>query len=157
MSDEYRVFAGVIQFDPKHGRQVNGQVVSDITIKSVTSGPDGKQALVGITLWPEFAAIAAVVKKGDFIFGDGKVKVDAGQAADGSPRTFVSISPTTLGHVSGVVKPAQGVVQAAVAVQPVAVAAPVAQPVAAVGTAVVAAPVAAPVPQAVPTAAPAPF
>lgn len=162
--NEYQCVSGMVQFDPKHGRQVNGQSVSDITIRAFTRGPDGEQPLVGITLWPEFAAIAAVVKKGDTIFADGKIKVETKVQQDASgaqvQRTFISLSPTAIGILSSVIKPPQGVVQAPVAVAPVPVAAPVVAPVQAVAVAPVAAPVApvgAPVTQAVPTQQTAPF
>lgn len=161
MSDKtFGVRSGMIQFDPKRDRTVNGQAVTDVTIKL-----DGSDTLVSITIWPEFVtpagqALKDIVKKGDWLSADGALESRVGQDGSGAPRTYYSISATSIAYVGGIVKPPRQVVQAP-AQQGFVV--PVAAPVqAAPVQAVAAAPVAAPIPaaetsQAIPATAPAPF
>lgn len=121
MSDKvYASAAGHVQFDPRQ-RDVNGKLVTDVAIKSVSG-----QKLVNITIWPEFQ-LSVPVKKGDFISADGTFETRTYQADDGSTKESLSISPTSLVHVPCVPKAERTVVQAspvAVAATPVVQAAP---------------------------------
>lgn len=145
-SKQYGVVMGTVQFDPKRERQVNGQTVCDVTIKAANLSLDeqGRQKLVSITIWPEFAGAWANVKKGDFVVADGEIRTSVGQAEDGSQRVYINWSPSAISLLPAEVRAPRQVVQApgTQVAAPVAVAAqPLAQPVAAPATAPVAAPV----------------
>lgn len=157
----YGVVIGTVQFDPKREREVNGQIVCDVTIKAANLPvqPDGQQKLVSITIWPEFAYAWQNIKKGDFVVADGEIRTSAGQDSTGAPRQYINWSPSAIFlGVSEVRAPRQVVQapQAQVLAQPAQVAAPLAAPVAPPlgGTPLVSTPVAQPV--AAPVAAPAP-
>jgi hypothetical protein len=146
---QYGVVMGTVQFDPKRERVVNGQTVCDVTIKAANlpPNPDGQQKLASITIWPEFASAWGSIKKGDFVVADGEIRTTMGQNEDGSPRTYINWSPSSIYVGVSEVRAPRQVVQAPVTqlAAPVAVAAqPLGAPVA---TPAVAAPaVAAPTP-----------
>jgi hypothetical protein len=146
---QYGVVMGTVQFDPKRERVVNGQQVCDVTIKAANlpSDEQGRQKLVSITIWPEFAGAWSNIKKGDFVVADGEIRTSVGQNDDGSTRTYINWSPSAISLVPAEVRAPRQVVQAPVAqvAAPIAVAAPVAAPLAAPLAAPVAAPAVAPV------------
>lgn len=154
----YGVVEGMVQFDPKRERQVNGQLVCDVTIKSsnMKDPVSGEQRLVSITIWPEFAGVYAGVKKGDKLAVDGEIRTSMGQRQDGSPIQYVNISPSAIAWTASEVRQPRQVVQApAVQAAPVVAVAPVAAATAPPVTTTIA-PVAAPV-ATPPTAAPSLF
>jgi hypothetical protein len=71
--DVYATANGFIQF-PVEEREVNGQTVRDITIRTPGSRevPGGGQ-LIRITVWPEFSDVD--LKEGDWVGADGKLEV----------------------------------------------------------------------------------
>jgi hypothetical protein len=146
LSDKtYGVVIGTVQFDPKRDREVNGQIVCDVTIKAANLpvNPDGQQKLVSITIWPEFAYAWQNIKKGDFVVADGEIRTSTGQNDDGSPRQYINWSPSAIYLGSSEVRaprqtvqaPVTGVVASPLVAQPLVAqpvaAQPVAQPVAA--------------------------
>ena len=103
MSDVvYASAVGFIQFDPQE-REVNGQTVRDITIK--TPGEAGK--LIRITVWPEWAVD---LNKGDFVAVDGKLTVGAYKGRDGEERQSIQLSTSSLVVVPGAKRAERGVV-----------------------------------------------
>lgn len=69
---QYATALGFVQFDVDE-RDVNGQTVRDVTIRTPGTPSTGGGVLIRVTLWPEFAATE--VTKGDFIAVDGTVDV----------------------------------------------------------------------------------
>lgn len=102
MSD-YAVAGGIIQFEVNE-KEAAGQAIREATIKAF-----GSQALIKVTLWPEFANVQ--IKKGDTIFVDGKYETSLGQAADGSERQYISISATQISVVPAAEKLPRDVVK----------------------------------------------
>lgn len=99
---EYVTAEGFIQFDPQV-REVNGQEVTDVTIK--TPGSAGK--LLRVTIWGEFDVS---VEKGDWIAVDGKFSVNTYEGRDGNERQSAQISASSLVVLKGVKKQERGVV-----------------------------------------------
>lgn len=90
----YLVAAGIVQKFPDKPavaeRDVNGQAVRDITIKTVS------QKLVRITVWPEFASL--VLGEGYFVFAEGEYK------ASGDNNQFHNVSAFRIGAFPCAVK-----------------------------------------------------
>jgi hypothetical protein len=116
MSDKsYGVVIGTVQFPPKRDREVNGQTVCDVTIKAANLPVDaqGRQKLVSITIWPEFAHAWQNAKKGDYIVADGEIRTSSGgQNDDGSPKTYINWSPSAIFLGSSEVRAPRDTVQA---------------------------------------------
>lgn len=81
---EYASAAGFVQFDVNE-KEVNGQDIREFVIRTI-----GSQKLLKVTLWPEWKDVP--VEKGDFVAVDGKYEQSLGQAADGTPREYLSIT-----------------------------------------------------------------
>jgi hypothetical protein len=114
MSDKvYAVVEGIVQFDPRD-REANGKKIVDVAVKAV-----GSQALVNITIWPEFQ-LSAPIKKGDWVAADGEFTQRTYQDASGAPREGLQISAKSLVVVPGVPRAETQVVQAAAPVAAVA-------------------------------------
>lgn len=92
---QYATALGFVQFDVDE-RDVNGQVVRDVTIRTPGTAPDGGK-LLRVTLWPEFAAES--VEKGDFIAVDGTV--DVRQVGD---KTYVNMNASSLAIIEAAEK-----------------------------------------------------
>jgi hypothetical protein len=82
-----------VQFGDAEEKDVNGQIVTEFTIRAV-----GSQKLVKVSVWPEFAEALAEtpIKQGDFVAADGKFTQSLGQAADGSPREYFNLTAYAL-------------------------------------------------------------
>lgn len=73
MADKtYATAVGFVQFDIDE-RDVSGQTVRDVTIRTPGTPSSGGGALVKVTLWPEFATTD--IEKGDFVAVDGTLEV----------------------------------------------------------------------------------
>lgn len=123
------VMGGVVQQFKKDGNftpvvrsnNVNGQNVDNFTIKTFPG-----QKLVSVSLWPEFAGLAAHLKKGAFVALEGKLREET---KNGTTYYNVSASEiSVLVPVARQERPVENAVQPQAA--PAADAAPAAQPAA---------------------------
>lgn len=86
---EFKAAGGFIQF-PVEERDVNGQTVRDVTIRSL--GSEG--AYIRITVWPELADVE--LEEGDLIFVDGPFEARTGQSKSGEERVYLNMSAKSL-------------------------------------------------------------
>jgi hypothetical protein len=75
---KYVTFAGTVQTfgadkPPVVAQDINGQTVYKVNIRTANQG------IIGLTLWPEYAAVAPQIPAGAFISGDGKYTQSSGQ------------------------------------------------------------------------------
>lgn len=92
MSDnapQYVTALGFVQFEPVE-RDANGKTVTEFVIK--TQGGDSKN--IRVTVWPETKLGPVAI--GDFIAVDGKFTSSTYQGQDGSPKTSLQISASTI-------------------------------------------------------------
>lgn len=88
--NQYATVHGFVQFPVDERETSGGQKVRDVTIR--TPGSEG--SLVRITLWPELADFE--VEKDDFIAVDGKLDVNQSTGKDGTLRTYINVSASTI-------------------------------------------------------------
>lgn len=86
---EFKGAGGFVQFDPEE-REVNGQTVRDVTIRSL--GSEG--AYIRITVWQEWENLE--IEKGDLVFVDGPFEAREGQTKDGEKRVYLNMSGKSL-------------------------------------------------------------
>lgn len=86
---EFKSAGGFVQFDPEE-RDVNGQTVRDVTIRSL--GSEG--AYIRITVWEEWEGLD--IEKGDLVFVDGPFEAREGQNKDGEKRVYLNMSGKSL-------------------------------------------------------------
>jgi hypothetical protein len=91
-TNEYRCFAGLVQFDPRT-RTVGDRTVRDIRIRSI-----GTNKAISVTVWPSHAHIP--INKGDFIVADGAYEERPGQDKNGAQTTYHNLSASYLVRIA---------------------------------------------------------
>lgn len=86
---EFKGAGGFVQF-PVEERDVNGQTVRDVTIRSL--GSEG--AYIRITVWEEWNETD--IDEGDLVFIDGPFEAREGQTKDGEKRVYLNMSAKSL-------------------------------------------------------------
>ena len=103
----YIVAGGVVQQFPDkpviRTNQVNNQSVSSFTIKAF--GP--QQALLSVSLWPEFAALVPHIVKGAFVSVEGKMRSETKNGV-----TFHNVSAYNIAVLTPVARAEREVVNA---------------------------------------------
>ncbi len=119
MSDaQYVTFSGTVQTfgadkPAVTAQDINGQTVHKVNIRTANQG------IIGLTLWPEYAAVAPQIPAGALVSGDGKYSQSAGQ----NGKVYHNVSVTNLVVVPAVAKVEREVVNPApAAAAPVAAA-----------------------------------
>jgi len=86
-------------------REVSGQTVREFTVKSTKVGEDGKQNLVRISLWPEWAPVD--IQAGAGIIAEGTLSSNESKGV-----TYFNLNPKTLCVIAPATKAERTVVNA---------------------------------------------
>lgn len=94
MSDnakQYRVFTGIVQWDPRDG-EAAGKKVRNATIRA--AGLKEQSVLVSLTLWPSHAGTD--IKQGDVVTAEGVFTRSTAEDSQGNTRTYNNLSVSRL-------------------------------------------------------------
>ena len=85
--NDYKVVAGMVQFDPKERSLSDGREVRSVLVRAI-----GSNKQVSVTVWPSHAHVN--IKKGDFVVADGAYEEKPGQNQKGESVTYHTLSAT---------------------------------------------------------------